>query len=251
MSRLQNFLRKDHRRRPRTAIASRVYAVGDVHGRHDLLCVLLKKIVCHWKETPQKPKWVKILFLGDIIDRGPDSARCVRLVAKLVGQKAAFLLLGNHEDMMLRSAAGDPAARDAWLHHGGLPTLASYDIVPPLPGEDMFEFASRLSASVPPAHWDMFRAAPVYWQSGDYLFVHAGVKPGVPLKKQHPNDLYSIRSEFTESEEWHGAMIVHGHSIVDEVAICSNRIACDTGAYRTGRLSCVILDGDRQAILST
>ena len=242
---------RNGRKRPRTRRGERIYAIGDVHGRHDLLRELLRRIVEHWEKSDPPKRNVKLVFLGDIIDRGPASDRCLKLVQRLIRGGGVELLRGNHEDMLIEAAAANPAAVQAWLANGGDATLASFGIDPPLPGEDSFDFAERLIAGIPPAVLDMLRAAPAFTTSGDYFFVHAGVRPGVPLDRQVVEDLYSIRQDFTASERWHGAVIVHGHSIVDEIEIRHNRISCDTGAYRTGLLSCLCLQDEQQEIITT
>lgn len=236
---------------PRPAKGERVYAIGDIHGRHDLLVQLLNKVIRHYPTLKPKPSKITLLFLGDIIDRGPDSQRCLELIKRLVEKAQARLLLGNHEDMMLASVDGDGIAQQAWMRNGGLATLSSYGIDPPDKSEDSFDFAARLKESIPEDHVRFLRSLDVSYASGSYFFVHAGVRPGVRIAKQEEADLYSIRDEFTTSEKWHGQVVVHGHSIVDEVDVRHNRIACDTAAYETGRLSCVCLQDANVSVLST
>ncbi|WP_137680707.1 metallophosphoesterase [Aurantiacibacter suaedae] len=238
-------------RLPRTAEGERIYAVGDVHGRVDLLVKLLNLIVDHYPAMQPAPRSVTLVFLGDIIDRGPSSAACVRAVHNLCKGPGATMLLGNHEDMMLASIDGNPEAQAAWLQNGGLATLQSYGIAPPSADEDSFDFGERLARGIPDDHVTFLRSLETSYRSGSYFFCHAGVRPGVSLNKQMPEDLYSIRSEFTDSQAWHGAVVVHGHSIVDGVEIRRNRIGCDTGAYASGRLSCICLQDDLQAVLQT
>lgn len=236
---------------PLTADRERIYAVGDIHGRIDLLRDLLQVIIDHYESLPLKANRVKLVFLGDVIDRGPDSAKCVALIRSLVESRGAVLLRGNHEDMLIASLEGNPQAQEAWLRNGGDTCLESYGIAPPRPEEDAFDFAERLSSQLPEDDIAFLRSLPVSYASGDYFFVHAGVRPGVDLPDQDPEDLFSIRDEFTLSENWHGAMVVHGHEIVETVELRSNRIACDTGAYKTGTLSCVCLQDDFKTILSS
>ena len=238
-------------RRPRTADGERIYAVGDVHGRADLLVELMRLLIDHYPAMRPPPSRVTLLFLGDIIDRGPDSAACLRIIRDLCEAEGARMLLGNHEDMMLASLDGNPEAQAAWLRNGGLATLHSYGIAPPSTDEDSFDFGERLTRGIPQQHVAFLRSLETSYRSGSYFFAHAGVRPGIPLHKQAPEDLYSIRSEFTESDAWHGAVIVHGHSIVDAVEMRPNRIGCDTGAYASGRLSCVCLQDDLQSVLQT
>lgn len=237
--------------KPRTASGERIYAIGDVHGRNDLLVKLLKIIAKQYRTMRPKPKRVRLLFLGDVIDRGPASAKCLEKIIQLSDLGGAEMLLGNHEDMMLATIDGNGEARKAWLENGGLATLRSYDIAPPLPHEDDFDFAERLEQTLPPHHIAYLRSLDVSCRSGSYFFAHAGVRPGVAIARQKREDLFSIRSEFTDSSEWHGAVVVHGHSIVNEIDIRANRIACDTGAYRSDRLSAVCLQDDQVIILST
>lgn len=236
---------------PVTREGERIYAVGDVHGCFDLLARILGRIVRHCENLEFQPREMSILFLGDVIDRGKDSAKCLGAVRKLIDTGGAKMILGNHEEMLLSSLDGNPQAQKAWLENGGLATLESYGIAPPRDDEDAYDFAERLQEGIPQEDQDLLRSLPVHYRSGDYYFVHAGVRPGVPLDRQDRSDLYSIRREFAESEEWHGAMIVHGHGIVDHPELRRNRIACDTGAYRTGRLSCVCLQDSYVSILTT
>lgn len=236
---------------PRPAKGERVYAIGDVHGRHDLLVQLLNKIIRHYPTLEPKPEKITLLFLGDVIDRGPESQRCITLIQRLVDSAQARMLLGNHEDMLLASLEGNGLAQEAWIRNGGLATLSSYGIDPPKSDEDSFDFAARLKERIPPEHERFLRSLKVSYSSGSYLFVHAGVRPGVRIARQDKRDLFSIREEFTQSEKWHGQVVVHGHSIVDEVEVRHNRIACDTAAYATGRLSCVVLQDDHVSVIST
>ncbi len=236
---------------PRPAKGERVYAIGDVHGRHDLLVQLLNQVVEHYPTLMPTPTKITLLFLGDIVDRGPESQRCVALIRRLVENAQAKLLMGNHEDMMIASLEGNGAAQEAWLRNGGLATLVSYGVSPPHESEDAFDFAARLKEAIPEEHVKFLRSLKPSYSSGSYFFAHAGVRPGVRIARQAEEDLYSIRKEFTESDKWHGQVVVHGHSIVDEVDVRHNRIACDTAAYKTGRLSCVCLQGDHVSVITT
>lgn len=234
-----------------TARGERVYAIGDIHGRYDLLKRLLNLIVKHWESSDGKFKHVKLLFLGDIIDRGDHSQECLQMVTNLVLKSQSILLRGNHEDLLLRSVKGDAQAQHLWLEHGGLATLKSFGVEPPRAEEDCIDFGERISQAIAPDLISVLENAPTHFSSGDYFFVHAGVRPGVTLKKQTDYDKFFIRDEFTQSNDWHGAMIVHGHSIVDKVDFFPNRIAIDTGAYKTDKLSCLCLDGRRRQVLTT
>lgn len=236
---------------PRPAKGERVYAIGDVHGRHDLLVQLLNKVIGHYPTLKPTPKKITLLFLGDIIDRGPESRRCLALVKHLVEKARAKLLMGNHEDMLLASLAGDGLAQEAWIRNGGLATLQSYGIDPPQSSEDAFDFAARMQERIPEDHISFLRNLDLSYSSGSYFFAHAGVRPGVRISRQDERDLFSIRDDFTGSEKWHGQVVVHGHSIVEAVDVRHNRIAIDTAAYATGRLSCLCLQDAHVSVLST
>lgn len=248
------FMRRLFRNRSRVttqASKGRIYAIGDIHGRYDLMRNLLDRIIGHWEASKKDFTKVSLVFLGDVIDRGPDVADCLKLLLNLTNQPGVVFLRGNHEDLLLKSCEGHPVAQRLWLEHGGRSTLASYGIAPPLPGEDSFDFGQRIADGIPAEIIDMIRTSRISFASDGYFFVHAGVRPGVPLKIQDEQDLLFIRDEFTSSKAWHGAVVVHGHSIVDEVEMLPNRIAVDTGAYRTGRLSCLCIQGDVREVLST
>lgn len=236
---------------PSTMPGERVYAVGDVHGRYDLFRSIVKKIVAHWEAGPSTFAKVKIVLLGDLIDRGPASAHCLEFAYQLVNNSNVVLLRGNHEDLLLKSLQGQAVAQEIWLANGGLSFLAEYGVAPPQKGEDSFDLAERLAKAVPQHLVQLLEEAPLTFQSGDYLFVHAGIRPGRPLARQREEDLLFIRKEFTESSRKHGAIIVHGHTIVEQVEMHDNRIAVDTGAYATGRLSCICLEGRRRQIIHT
>lgn len=237
--------------KPSTAVGERVYAIGDIHGRYDLFRDIVKKIIAHWEAGPCTFSKIRIVLLGDLIDRGPASAHCLEFAYELVKKSDVVLLRGNHEDLLLKSIEGHAVAQEIWLANGGLAFLSDYGIAPPQAGEDGFDFADRLSRAVPPHLVELLKQAQLTFKSGDYLFVHAGIRPGKSLKQQREEDLLFIRKEFTESTRKHGAVIVHGHTIVDRVEMHDNRIAVDTGAFASGRLSCICLEGRRRQILHT
>lgn len=226
-----------------------IYAIGDIHGRYDLLIQLMSKIVKRVYTNDRKGNFTRLIFLGDIIDRGPESLKCLKFIQYL-NQYDAEVILGNHEDLLLRSIDGDDYAQKLWFQYGGLETLKSIGLKERLVSEDSFDFGERLKEALPENVLTMLKKAPISLRSGDYLFVHAGVRPGVPLIKQTDFDLMCIRQDFTSSKDWHGSMIVHGHSIVKNVEIHDNRIAVDTGAYKTGLLSCMVLEGVKRDIIT-
>jgi serine/threonine protein phosphatase 1 len=195
---------------------------------------------------------VHLIVLGDFIDRGPESRKLIRSFM-LAQQRNASLdvLLGNHEALLLDSLTGDEHAQKLWLKMGGLATLESFGIDPPDEDESPMSLAERLIDGIGADIIEWLRDLPVSLQSGDYLFCHAGVKPGVPLRNQKREDMLWIRKAFMESNRNHGAVIVHGHSIVEDVEVRRNRISLDTAAYSTGKLSSVRLDGTSRYFLST
>jgi len=237
---------------PSTAAGERVYAIGDVHGRLDLLRRLISQLSAD--AYPGRRRSTRLVFLGDLIDRGPCSRQVLELVRRmnLHSPERLVVLCGNHEDMMLASANGHPAAQKLWLANGGDATLHSYGIDS---GEFMglasSERATVIKMAVGEEMLDWLEALPLAYRSGDYFFCHAGVRPGSPLNKQRREDLLWIREEFTTSERRHGAVIVHGHSEADEVEVTASRINVDTGAYRSGKLSAVGLQGSLRWFVST
>lgn len=236
---------------PSTDLGERIYAVGDIHGRYDLLRELMDTIGEHVEARPPA-RALHLVFMGDLIDRGPDSAKVIEFLYDLqLKTNRVIVLLGNHEDAMLRALEGDAAIMRTWLAVGGLDTLRSFGVAPPEPGEDIRTFAARIVAAIPRPWLNWLRRLPVHASSGDYFFCHAGVRPGVQLRRQARDDLLWIREDFLEDPSYHGAVIVHGHSIEPQVEFRQNRIGIDTGAYRTGVLTALYLDGEDQALLST
>lgn len=236
---------------PSAARGERVYAIGDIHGRLDLLTLLLARVEAHSRALPE-PETLYIVLLGDLVDRGPQSAEVVAHVQALQQGSDAFVVLkGNHEQLMYRALDGESGVMQVWLRTGGAETLRSYGVDRPEPGYDEAEFAAKAARMVPRPTLRWMRALPLTARSGDYFFCHAGVRPGVPLRRQSPDDLLWIRSEFLHDPSPHGAVIVHGHSVSEEVEILSNRIGVDTGAYRTGVLSALYLEGARREVIST
>ena len=228
----------------------RVYAVGDIHGRLDLFERLLGKIAADNARRP--PADVELILLGDVIDRGPDSAALVdRLRAGVEGFDAVTVLRGNHEQAMLQGLAGDLGMFETWLGNGGTEALASWGVPGPiLYGEDIPPLLDAAREIVPAGVLPWIAALPLSRHIGDYYFVHAGVRPGVPLAEQQESDQLWIRQGFLDSDEDHGAVIVHGHTIKPRVQQRGNRIGIDTGAWRTGRLTALGLEGDRRWVLT-
>ncbi|MEM1411526.1 MAG: metallophosphoesterase family protein [Pseudomonadota bacterium] len=229
---------------------TRLYAIGDIHGRADLLIDLHEMIRADAADYGGRKQ---VIYLGDYIDRGLQSKQVVELLLEpqLEGFEAVFLK-GNHEQAML-DFLDYPEATAGWLSFGGRETLMSYGITVtfmPLM-KDMKKLAGELEEVLPDTHRRFLEDGLLSWRSGDYYFVHAGIRPGVDLEDQHFEDQLWIRDEFIESEQNHGAVIVHGHTISPEVELRPNRIGLDTGAFHSGVLSCLVLDGTVQRLLQT
>ncbi len=232
-------------KRPRSVpTGTRVYAIGDIHGRIDLLDSLLKRIDEHLSNSPIEHS-IQV-FLGDYIDRGPASREVIqRLIERSLRHKIVCLK-GNHEAFLMKFLE-EPVSFDDWRQWGGLPTLMSYGLKPPRriePAGDE-EIAIALRQVMPLEHQKFLAKLPVTFVCGDYFFVHAGVRPGVPLTAQKEDDLIWIRDEFLNATTNFGKMIVHGHTPVEEVDIRKNRINIDTGAYASGKLTCLVLEGEK------
>lgn len=232
----------------------RVHAIGDIHGRLDLLDDLLDRIAAEHVRRPVPA--VEVIFLGDYIDRGPQSSAVLdRLIAGPPPWARWTFLRGNHEDAFLRLLTDEePSARnlDLWLDNGGRETLRSYGLPTALAyGDDLDAILAAMRDVVPKAHVALLRSMPLMRRIGDYLFVHAGIRPGVPLDEQCDRDLMWIRDAFLDCPLDHGPIIVHGHSITPMVVERPNRIGIDTGAFVSGRLTALLLEGDERRYLST
>lgn len=230
--------------------ATRIYAIGDMHGRLDLLDRMHAQIQ---GDAAGAPAARLVVYLGDYVDRGPDSRALVeRLVREPLAGFEAVHLMGNHESLMLEFL-GHGTRAAAWLINGGDATLQSYGVKPPSPYAEAEHPAARrrLQDAMPASHRRFFESLRLSYRAGDYLFVHAGVRPEVPLDAQDPGDLVWIREVFLNSDADFGACVVHGHTIGGAPVFKKNRIGLDTGAYRTGTLSCAVLEGDTVRILQT
>jgi len=228
----------------------RLYAIGDVHGCYAEMCALLELIREDHEARP--PATCFIVFLGDLVDRGPRSQDVIRHLRDRPPEFAQlYLLKGNHEEMMLRALRGEPHLIRDWLKHGGDNCARSYGLDPArLLTEDTETLAHLLAGHVPAEDLDFLETCIDQVRFGDYLLVHAGVRPGVALAQQSGRDLRWIRGEFLETAQDLGAVIVHGHTITETVTEKANRIGVDTGAYRTGVLTAVRLEGAERSFLS-
>ncbi|XEY20591.1 metallophosphoesterase [Azospirillum sp. HJ39] len=230
----------------------RVYAVGDIHGRLDLLDQLLGQIA---RDAGQGSELLHYLvFLGDYVDRGPDSRLVIeRLSCGLPPAFGAVCLRGNHEDTM-QGFLSDLRMAPGWLTYGGDATLESYGITAPAadaPMEHLHQAQCMLNNVLPPHHRAFLAGLRNHLTIGDYHFVHAGVRPGVPLDRQEDKDRLWIRDAFLGSRADHGKVVVHGHTIAPEPDLLPNRIGIDTGAYATNRLTALVLEGTERRFLCT
>lgn len=243
------FSRKRHY--PSGAEGYRAYVVGDVHGRLDLLEALLGKIEADI--GARRGTEVVLVFVGDLIDRGPSSAGVVERLRNYQkdGVRTIFLL-GNHEEVLLRILAGEAELISGWLRFGGAECLRSYGVDPAqLKGLDDAQALALIEGAIPPEHVEFLRSFGDTFRFGDYLFVHAGVRPGVELAAQSQKDLRWIREPFLLDHSDHGFVVVHGHTISSEVEELPNRIGIDTGAYATGILTALVIDGGTRRFIDT
>jgi serine/threonine protein phosphatase 1 len=237
------------RQPPRTPRNYRAYAVGDVHGRLDLLDKMISLIEADLDQHPARR--ALLVFLGDIIDRGPASAQAIeRLRIYRHPNVRTIFLLGNHEEVLLRILNGERGILDSWLRFGGGECLASYGVDPKtvkaLPERDALKLIRQ---SVPEDHRKFIGEWADTLRFGDYLFVHAGIRPSIDLSMQSQSDLRWIRQPFLDDEADHGFVIVHGHTISQDVVERPNRVGIDTGAYRTGVLTALVLDGENRRFI--
>jgi serine/threonine protein phosphatase 1 len=239
---------KPKRRFPLAAPGDRIYAVGDIHGRLDLFRLLLRRMEEHDAQLPAA-KSLHIVLLGDLVDRGPDPAGVLRAMERLRRDPKFIVLRGNHEEMMIGALSGRPGIMRAWIRAGGDATIRSFGLPLPASMEEEAALRTRLLEVIPPATLDWLRNLPTTARSGDYFFCHAGIRPGIPVNRQRPADLMWIREDFLGDTSDHGVVVVHGHSVSEDVEVRPNRIGIDTGAYRTGKLACLYLEGATQQIM--
>jgi serine/threonine protein phosphatase 1 len=236
---------------PRGKPGARAYAVGDIHGRLDLLEELIGRIEADAATRAARKTWA--IFLGDLIDRGRDSAGVIERLRtwRPAGIHPVFLA-GNHEEVFLDILSGNPEFLANWLKFGGAECAASYGVDPDrLRRIDEQEAVALLRSKVPRAHRDFLAGFADTFRFGDYLFVHAGIRPGVAVEEQARADLRWIRHPFLADAQDHGCVVVHGHTISKGVDERANRIGIDTGAYRTGILTALAVEGEARWYIAT
>ncbi|MCT2558873.1 serine/threonine protein phosphatase [Tsuneonella sp. YG55] len=245
-------LRQIFRSRPapvRAAVPAgeRYYAVGDIHGRRDLFAALVDAIEADGRGGGAARSTA--VLLGDLIDRGPDSAGVVELAMQWSADRPVELLAGNHEEMFLESFEDEAVLRH-FLRHGGRETVLSYGIEKSVyDGATLREIQSLMHEAVPAAHRAFLAAGRDNLVAGDYLFVHAGIAPNVPLAEQKQHHFRWIREPFLDHDAPHEHFVVHGHTITQGIDVRTNRLGIDTGAYRTGRLTALVLEGEGRRII--
>jgi serine/threonine protein phosphatase 1 len=246
---LSNLFKKTPPLQPFLPANTRVYCIGDIHGCNDLLLQLLAKISQDKQGFNGK---VVIVYLGDFIDRGPHSKQVIDTLLEHEQLEIDYVYLrGNHEQTLL-DCLENPALITTWLSYGGLPALASYQVVVnkiPTKLKDLLDIQKQLQEKLPRTHYDFFLNTQLSYTLGAYFFVHAGIYPRRSLARQQAQDLLWIRDEFILCVTNYEKIIVHGHTITEEPQLLSNRIGIDTGAFSSGKLTCLVLEADQQRIL--
>ncbi|WP_024512517.1 metallophosphoesterase family protein [Bradyrhizobium sp. ARR65] len=226
----------------------RIYVIGDIHGRSDLLDKIADLIKQDLADRPAAEALT--VTLGDYVDRGPDSRGVLDRLTRNAFPTPYVPLKGNHEEM-LQLFLMDPEIGADWRRWGGLETIQSYGVAVStlMVGRGIEEASRAFRAAVPDEHVAFLSSLKLSISAGRYFLCHAGVRPGIPLDQQRPTDLLWIRDEFLSSKINFGKIIIHGHSPVEEPEILPNRINLDTGAFASGRLSCLVLEGDARRCL--
>lgn len=237
---------------PALSADKRLYCIGDIHGRLDLLQQLHDKII---QDAAPFQGRIIIVYLGDYIDRGPESKAVIDyLLSRPFPRFECHFLMGNHEQVLLEFllSANTPNAM-LWINFGGLSTLASYGVtVNGIPhASQLAEIRQTLQQKIPQSHIHFLQQLKPCFEIDDYYFVHAGIRPGVKLKQQQLEDQLWIRAPFLNHRRHHDKMIVHGHTVTETPDIQANRIGIDTGAYSSNILTCLVLEEQQQRFLST
>lgn len=247
---LRSLLRPRPRVQPRHAAVpdgTRYYVIGDIHGRLDLYNALATAI--DQDDAGRTEAKTQIVLLGDLVDRGPDSAGVIARTRAWQNERNVRVLAGNHEEMFL-NAFTKPEVLRHFLKHGGRETILSYGLSKKqfnaMTLEELFQLLPQL---IPQAERDYIASFEDMIVVGDYLFVHAGIDPGLPLEEQKRSDLLWIRDRFLDHEGPLDKVVVHGHTIFNRVMDCGNRIGIDTGAFRSGVLTALVLEGDQRRVI--
>ena len=231
----------------RVPAGERYYVIGDIHGRLDLFDAMIDGIEAD--ERAHRRATSHVILLGDLVDRGPDSAGVIAAARAWQQRRSVRILMGNHEEMFLESFERPEVLRH-FLKHGGAETLSSYGIDRrELAMRDPEELFGELADIVPQRDLEFIAGFEELILAGDFCFVHAGIDPAVPISAQKRSDLLWIRDRFLKHEGPLEKVVVHGHTIFDHVMDCGNRIGIDTGAFRSGVLTALVLEGDQRRII--
>lgn len=243
------FSSKPERALPAVPAGERIYAVGDIHGRLDLLVSLAEAI--EYDNKARGAADTTVILLGDLVDRGPDSSGVIKAARMWSQMRQMRFIMGNHEEMFLESF-NDLETLRPFLKYGGRETLLSYPIDPlTYSAAELGELQELMFDAVPKEDLDFLRGFEDSIIKGDYLFVHAGIQPNVPLGDQRASHLRWIREPFLSHGGDHGYIVVHGHSIMAEAEVLANRIGIDTGAYDSGKLTALGLEGTNRWLIET
>ena len=229
---------------------TRIYVIGDIHGRSDLLDQMVEAIKRDLDKNPAADGLT--VTLGDYVDRGPDSRGVLDRLARNPFPTKYIALKGNHEELF-EAFLNDPSVASQWRRLGGLETLHSYgvSVTAVMVGKGFEEASRALQKAVPEEHLRFLATLKLSMSVGEYFLCHAGVRPGIPLERQRAEDLLWIRDEFLNSRTSFGKVVVHGHTPVASPEVLPTRINIDTGAFATGRLTCLVLEPGRRRFLST
>ncbi len=240
---------RSHQRQPRLPEGLRIYAIGDVHGRADLLERLFGLIDADLVRRPT-PRALHVM-LGDYVDRGPASRAVIEAILARAKCRELVALKGNHDALLLQ-ALDEPTSIGDWLLMHGVETLASYGLTSADgAGSKLSDLGRAFAAALPAEHLEFFRGLRPSFTCGDFFFAHAGVRPGVDLDRQSEKDLLWIRQDFLRHEGDFGKVIVHGHTPVRDVERHRNRIGIDTAAYATGKLTALVIEGNDLRLIDT
>lgn len=249
MIKLANLFRKSGpaKKLPRVPDGERYYVIGDIHGRCDLLDALIEAIEAD--DAARGAADTTVVFLGDLVDRGPESARVIDVARKWGKRRKCRYIAGNHEEMFLEAFEDKEMLRH-FLKHGGKETVLSYGIKKKRYTElTMKELQAEMRALVPQKHIDFLEKMEDILIAGDYVFVHAGINPKRAIDDQKKSDLRWIRDRFLKHREPFSHVVVHGHTIFEDIEYTDYRIGIDTGAFRTGNLTALMLEGEERRLI--
>ncbi|GAA4106697.1 metallophosphoesterase family protein [Aminobacter aganoensis] len=227
----------------------RIYAIGDIHGHLDLLTEMHARIAAEI-ERDKVADW-RIVHLGDLVDRGPDSRGVIDyLIAATARDSRNIVLTGNH-DVGLLDFLALPDPEGLFARHGGKETARSYGVgLNMSDAQSLMQGHAQLVAAVPDSHLRFLRALPYSASFGDFFFCHAGIRPGIPLDQQDPQDLIWIRNQFLNHPGLHPKVVVHGHTPQAEPEVLANRVNIDTGVFYSGALTALVIDGAEKRLFS-